>query len=214
MNVAQMLGRARVQLSHGNKVVGWEMTPEEAQVFFKSLGKTVVTLFGYSSAYEDERAALETMEKDLLKYSPDTALINIGATKGGLGAAYPLAKSMGFVTTGIVSTVALEIPDQISDSVDHICFIKDTQWGGNLPDSNMLSPTSRAMILCSEILISIGGGEITRDELLYGRQLGKPIYFHPAEVNHDHLARRMQRKGLPPPDSFMGEAYEVFGREE
>ena len=154
---------------------------------------------------------LQTVRIILSGYSPETTLVNIGATKGGIGVAYPLAKSLGFTTSGIVSTRALKDVEQISSAVDFICFIEDNQWGGKLPDSDALSPTSEAMVSCSDVMIGIGGGEITRDEMLAGKERGKPVYFYPAEVSHQWAIQRAKRKGLPLPDSFWGEAHEVFG---
>jgi hypothetical protein len=97
--------------------------------------------------------------------------------------------------------------------VDHICFIADKQWGGKLPNSKYLSPTSKAMVACSDILIAIGGGEVTRDELLAGQEQGKPVQFYPAEVKHELAIRSAEKAGLPKPDSFWGEAHEIFGKQ-
>lgn len=214
MNFQQQLGRIRIQLRGKNKVIGWEMTPREAQIFFKSMKKTVVTYFGYSSIYENEEEMLTIVKKTLAEYSPETTLINFGVTTSGLGALYPIAKEMGFTTTGIVTTLALEYPDEISKYVDHICFIKDTQWGGKLPHSKELCPTSQAMIACSDILIGIGGNEVVRDELLFGKELGKPIQFYPADINHEWWSLRQRQRGLLPPASFKGAAHEVFGKKD
>jgi len=188
------------QLSEKDKVIGWGMTPGEALAFFKSRRKTVVTFFGYSVDYENEKAMLKIAEEVLAGYSPETFLINIGATHGGAGAIYPIAKAIGFTTTGIVSSLATQYLDDISNAVDHVCFIMDSQWGGKLLNSNNLSPTSQAMVACSDILIGIGGGE-----------QGKPIHFYPAEINHAYWVQRAQNMNLPPPDSFWGAAHEVFG---
>jgi hypothetical protein len=209
-----MFGRVRIRLRAGTKVIGWEMSPRAAQSFFKTLEKTVVTYFGYSSVYENEGEMVAILKKTLAEYSPATTVINFGVTQGGLGILYPIAKSRGFTTTGIVSTLALENPDSISREVDYICFIKDTQWGGNLPNLDELSPTSQAMVTCSDILIGIGGGKICRDEMLYGRELGKPIQFYPAEIHHEWWTQRMKKMGLPPPESFWGAAHEVFGKSD
>lgn len=194
-----------------DKVIGWEMTLSEALAFFKSQRKTVVTFFGYSVDYENEKAMLKIAEDVLARYSPETSLINIGATSGGAGAIYPIAKAMGFTTTGIVSSLAIQYLDDISDTVDHVCFIMDSQWGGKLPNSNHLSPTSQAMVECSDILVGIGGGEISRDEMTAGREQGKPVHFYPAEINHEYWVQRAQKMNLSPPDSFWGAAHEVFG---
>src|SRR6266487_5058977 len=116
-----------------NKVIGFGMTPAETQAFFKSLKKQVVTFFGYSIDYENEGAMLAIAKDVMSRYSPETALINIGATAGGIGAVYSLAKKMEFITTGIVSSLATAHLKSISNAVDHVCFVSDTQWGGRLP---------------------------------------------------------------------------------
>lgn len=189
------------------RVVGWTMKPEDAFLFFKSLRKQVISLFGYSTAYEDKDSMLKIVKEELSRFSPETHLVNIGATMGGIGAAYPLAKSMGFITTGIVSSLATQYADEISADVDHICFITDQAWGGKLPGASTLTPTSQAMVACSDIFIGIGGGEITREEMLAGRALGKPMRFHPAEMNHEWAVKRAQKNNRPVPTSFWGAAH-------
>jgi hypothetical protein len=189
------------------RVVGWTMKAEDAFLFFRKLQKRVISLFGYSSPYEDEGSMLKIVREELSRFSPETHLVNIGATMGGIGAAYPLAKSMGFLTTGIVSSLATQYADQVSADVAHICFIADTSWGGKLPNSDALAPTSQAMVACTDIFIGIGGGEITRDELRAGQALGKPVTFHPAEVNHEWARKRAEKNNQPPPTSFWGPAH-------
>jgi len=209
--IAEFIGRVKLQMRGAKNVIGWSMTAQEAVSFIKSRGKMVLTFFGYSGmGYEDEEAMLNIAKNLLQHYLPEKTLINIGATSVGCGAVYPLAKSMGFETSGIVTTVALKYPEEISDSVDHICFVKDKQYGGKLPGSNELSPTSRAMVDCSDMLVSIGGGDICRDELLEGKKLGKPIQFFPAEMNHENGIRFANRRGLPAPRSFVGSVHELF----
>lgn len=199
----QIIGRIKLQWRGKNHVVGWSMTPEEVITFFMSQRKTVLTFYGYSGmGYEDEKAMLAIARKVLSGYSPETTLVNIGVTSVGIGAVYPLAKSMGFETAGIVTSLALEYKGGISESVDHICFVKDKQWGGYLPDSNELSPTSKAMVECSDILVGIGGGGISEAEMLAGKAQGKPVYFYPAEKNHANAIRYAKKMGLPPPESF------------
>jgi hypothetical protein len=106
----------------------------------------------------------------------------------------------------------LDYPAEISESVDHICFIKDRQYGGKLPSSDAVSPTSKAMVDCSDILVAIGGNEISRDELLEGKKQGKPIQYFPADVNHERAIRRAKHLGASPPVSFLGAVHEVFGK--
>lgn len=195
-----------------NKIVGMRMSPAETLAFFRSFHKRVLTFFGYSVDYEDQEAMLAIVRRGLSKITPGAVLINIGATASGIGAVYPLAKAMGFTTTGIVSSVATEHMENISEAVDYVCFVADTQWGGRLPYTDRLSPTSQAMVACSDVLVAIGGGEVTRDELMAGRAAGKPIYFYPAEVSHHHLTQRARKRNEQPPESFWGAAHEVFGK--
>ena len=190
------------------------MSPDEVRVFFDGQNKTVLTLFGYSASYEDKADMLEIVKEILSGYSPERTVINIGATRGGIGEAYPLVKSLGFTTTGIVSTQAFDYLGEISNVVEYVCFVTDEQWGGKLPDSDELSPTSKAMVACSDILVGIGGNDICRDELLAGKEQGKPVYFYPADVNHAWAIRRAESMGLPRPDSFWGTAHEMFGEKE
>lgn len=192
------------------RVVGWEMKPEDVFVFFKSLRKQVISLFGFSTAYQDSNAMLEIARNNLKEYSPETHLVNIGATEGGIGAVYPLAKSLGFTTTGIVSNLAVQYAEAISPHADHICFVSDSAWGGKVAGSESLTPTSQAMVACTDIFIGIGGGEITRDELLAGEELGKPVKFFPAEMKHEIAIERAMKKGLPIPASYWGAAHEVM----
>jgi hypothetical protein len=188
------------------------MRPEQAVSFIRRRAKMVLTLYGYSGmGYEDEEAMLRTAREVLAQYRPEKTLIVSGATEVGVGAVYPLAKTMGFETAGIVTMDEAEDPEDISVFVDHVCFIKDTQHGGRLPNSHELSPTSRAMVDCSDILVAIGGNDISREELIEGRKQGKPIQYFPAELNHERAIRRAKRKGLPMPESFSGAVHEEFG---
>ncbi len=189
------------------------MAPGEAVSFIKSRGKVVLTFFGYSGmGYEDEKAMLHIAQEVLSRYLPEKTIVNIGGNEIGIGAIYPLAKSMRFETTGVASIMVLSYPAEISESVDHICFIKDRQYGGKLPNSDDVSPTSKAMVDCSDILVAIGGNEISRDELLEGKKQGKPIQYFPADVNHERAIRRAKYLGSTPPVSFLGAVHDVFGK--
>lgn len=88
----------------------------------------------------------------------------------------------------------------------------DIQWGGKVSNSEELSPTSKAMVECSDVLIALGGNEVSRDELVTARNMGKPIHYYPAEMNHENAIRHAKRKGLLPPESFLGAVHEVFGK--
>lgn len=206
----QFTGRVKLQMRGKNHIVGWNMKPEQAVAFFKKQNKTVLTFYGYAVDYQNAAEPRKTVREILLQHAPSTTLVNYGATRAGMGAVYEVAKTMGFTTTGIVSTLALEFPDDISPYVDHICFVGDSTWGGKLADSNELAPTSKAMIAASDLLIAVGGGEISRDELMAAQAQGKAIQYYPAEVNHDWILKNARSKGQPPPDSFWGAVHEVF----
>ena len=211
----RLLGRIKLHLRGKNHIVGWKMIPDELQAFFIEQRKTVLTFFGFSgTGYENEAEMLQLVQEIISGHSPETTIVNIGGTRSGIGAAYPLAKSLGFNTTGIVSSESIDYPDEISEAVDYVCFVADQQWGGKLPDSDELSPTSEAMVSCSDILIGIGGNDISRDEMLAGKELGKPVHFYPAEVNHEWAIRHAEYLGQPKPDSFWGTAHEAFRDKE
>jgi hypothetical protein len=70
------------------------------------------------------------------------------------------------------------------------------------------------MVACSDVLVAIGGGEVTRDELMAGKAAGKPVFFYPAEVSHQHLTQSARKRNEQPPESFWGAAHEVFGKKE
>jgi hypothetical protein len=209
--LSQLIGRIKLLWRGKNHIVGWNMRPEEAVSFIRSCGKVVLTFYGYSGmGYEDEDAMIGTSREVLSQYRPEKTLIVIGATEVGIGAIYPLAKTLGFETAGIVASQAVEKPQGISAFVDHICFIKDTQHGGKLPNSNQLSPTSRAMVDCSDIMVAIGGNDISREELVEGKKQGKPVQYFPADMNHEKAMNQAMKKGLPTPDSFKGTVHDTF----
>ena len=208
----EVYGRIVLQLRGRTHVVGWGMAPAEAASYIRGLRKTVLTFTGFSVSYEDEKAMLAIARKVLASYPPATTLVNIGVTRGGLGAVYPLAKSLGYITTGIVTTEVFASYNEISQYVDHICFVKDELWGGYIPGTKELSPTSRAMVDCSDSLIGIGGNDVARDELLAARDKGQLVRFFRAEMNHEEAIRNAKNSGKPTPTSFYGSAHEVFGK--
>ena len=184
-----------------------EATPEEVRAFFKTKGMKVLTLLGYSGAgYEDEAAMLEQANGILAKFDPKTTIVNIGATAEGIGAVYKLAKEKGFVNSGIVSTQARENKVPLSPCVDIVFFVKDATWGGVLPGTDKLSPTSTAMVENSDVMIAIGGGEVARDELTAAKRSGKRVEFIAADMNHQAAREKAQKKGRPPPTDFGGAA--------
>jgi hypothetical protein len=150
----------------------------------------------------------------LSEFSPAKTIVNIGATPEGIGAIYEMAKRKGFVTTGIVSSQAKEHNVALSTYVDHVFYVKDATWGGFVTGTKELSPTSKAMVENSQIIVGIGGGEVARDELIEAKRLGKNVRFIPADMNHQKARDSARKKKLAEPSDFRGAAGGVFAKEK
>jgi hypothetical protein len=188
-----------------------EATPDQVRAFFGKDGRKVVTFLGYSGAgYDDRPAMLRHAGRVLDRLDPKQTLVNIGATAEGIGAVYELAKRRGFTTTGIVSMEAKRAAVELSPCVDQVFYVEDATWGGYLPGTRTLSPTSEAMVAVSERLVAIGGGEVARDELLAARQLGKNVTFIAADMDHRLAVKKAASRGAPLPTDFRGAAHEVM----
>ena len=195
----------------GQTVTTKSATVEEIAAFFKSKQKAVLTFVGYSGAgYEDEAWMLKQAERVLGEYDPAKTIVNIGATPEGIGAVYELAKRKGFLTTGIVSSQARQYNVKLSPYVDYAFYVEDLAWGGLVPGTEELSPTSKAMVENSAVIIGIGGGEVARDELLVARRSGKKVHFIPADMNHQKARESARKKKLPEPTDFRGAANTAF----
>jgi hypothetical protein len=188
-----------------------EATSASISTFVQRTGLKVLTFTGYSGAgYENVQTMREHASRILAANSPSRVLINIGATAEGIGEVYEVAKGRGFTTIGIVSSLARDERVPISACVDHVFFVKDKTWGGSLPGSNKLSPTSQAIVDNSSSLVGIGGGDVARDEMLAAQSRGKPVTFIPADMNH-HVARaRAEKRNQPVPQDFRGPAHSAF----
>lgn len=186
-------------------------TAKEIHSFVKGQKRSVLTFSGYSGAeYEDKAAMLAQAGKELDRHDPAKTLVNIGATAAGVGAVYELAKQKGFRTMGIVSALARDEKAPLSPCVDYVFFVRDATWGGYLPGTKKLAPTSAALVAVSSELVGIGGGEVSRDELLAARKMGKPVAFFPADLNHQMAREKAAKKGQPEPSDFRGAAETVF----
>jgi hypothetical protein len=182
-----------------------EATPAQVREHFKAQKKTVLTFMGYSGAgYENPAAMREAAARVLDAYPPASTLVNIGGTADGIGAVYELAVQRGFGTTGIVSTQARTHVVALSPCVQQVFYVADSHWGGRLPGSETLTPTSEAMVASSDAVVAIGGGEVTRDEFLAARAAGKPTRFIAADMHHGAAIDKAQRQGQPPPVEFGG----------
>jgi hypothetical protein len=191
----------------GQTVRNKNATVEEISAFFKSQQKTVLTFVGYSGAgYEDEASMRKEAEHVLSEFDPAKTIVNIGATPDGIGAVYELAKRKGFLTTGIVSSQARKYNATLSRYVDYVFYVEDKTWGGFVSGTKELSPTSRAMVENSDIIVGIGGGEVARDELVMAKRLGKKVRFIPADMNHQKARETARKKKMLEPTDFRGAA--------
>lgn len=177
---------------------------KSAKAFFEKDERRVLTFMGFSGkGYQDEEGMLAAARGILEKEDPKQVLVNIGVTPDGIGAVYELAKSMGFTTTGIVSSQAKEYGAEPSAFVDHPFFITDSKWGGFLEDGVTLSPTSELMVAVSDTIIAIGGGAVARDEISAAQKSGISVQFFAADMNHEKAGK----KGIT---TFGGDAASLF----
>ncbi len=188
-----------------------EARPAAIKAAVLSTGKTVLTFSGYSGAeYEDPAALRAAVVAVLEGHDPARTLVNIGATQVGIGAAYELAKGRGFSTMGIVSSLARDEQVPFAPCVDVVFLVPDTIWGGRWPGTRHLSPTSAAMVDTGAEFVAIGGGEVTRDEMVAARQAGKPVHYVPADMSHAIARRKATAKGMSAPTDFKGAAHSAL----
>jgi hypothetical protein len=186
-------------------------SPGEIREFFASKQMKVLTFLGYSAAeYENKSMMLEQATRILDRFEPRTTIVNIGATPEGIGAVYEVAKRKGFLTVGIVSTQAKENGVPLSTCVDIVFYVKDATWGGFIPGTENLAPTSQAIVENSDVIVAIGGGEVARDELIAARRSGKVVEFIPADMNHQKARDKALKRGDLPPKDFRGSAASAF----
>ena len=186
-------------------------TTQTVARFINKSGLKLLTFAGYSAAgYEDPQTMLKQASLRLNATSPSQTLVNIGATAEGIGAVYELAKSRGFQTIGIVSSLARDQAVPLSSCVDHVFFINDSSWGGRVANTNQLSATSQAIVDNSSAIFGIGGGEIARDEILAARRLGKQVSWMPADLNHQIAIEKARKQGKAKPTDFRGAAGQAF----
>jgi hypothetical protein len=188
-----------------------EASSADIRAFVQDKGMTLLTFVGYSGAgYEDVPQMLAHASRVLDKHDPAGTMVNIGATATGIGAVYELAKRRGFLTIGIVSSLAREGGEPLSPCVDAVFFVHDDTWGGRQPGSAGLAPTSAAVVTNNLAIVGIGGGEIARDEMQAARAAGKPVSFIAADMNHRIARDKALAKGQAEPADFRGAAGAAF----
>lgn len=191
----------------GPRLVG-EASLSEISRFVREKRMAVLTFAGFSGAgYENPAVMIEKASEMLRKQDPEKTLINIGATREGIGAVYEVAKAMGFTTMGIVSSLAQAERVALSPCVDYVFYVQDESWGGRVGGEERLSPTSEAIVAVSSAFVGIGGGDVARDELSAARQRGKPVVFIPADMNHRRAREKALKRGESEPTDFRGSAH-------
>ena len=169
-----------------------EATLSEILQFVQEKKMVVLTFAGFSgAAYENPAGMLENASEILRKQDPEKTLINIGATRDGIGAVYEVAKAMGFTTMGIVSSLAQAEGVALSPCVDYVFYVQDDSWGGRVRGEERLSPTSEAIVEVSFRLRRHRRRRGRPGRAVRGPQAGKAGGLHPG--GHEPQAR--QRKG-------------------
>lgn len=169
------------------------ITADEVIARFKLKNKKVHTIFGFSDLeYEHKDVVLKQIRIDLEKLDPKTTIINIGATEDGVGAAYKIAKDLGFETTGIVSMQALSYSGQFSKFVDSIYILSDGLWGGFIPGTRKLTPTTQAFISVSDSIAFYGGNLNSLATLKSAIKFKIPFSFYTADMNHKILDQKLK----------------------
>jgi hypothetical protein len=187
------------------------LTTEEIDAQLHAAGRTVLTFLGYSaSGYEDPAAMLAVAGGMLQALDRTSTVVNIGATEAGIGAVYALAKRLGFMTTGIVSTQAKAAGARLSSHVEVVFFVEDDTWGGFAEGTDRLTPTSETMVAVSDRFVAIGGGDVACAEAIGAQRAGKIVEFIPADMNHQAAREEAASRGLPPPTDFAGPVAALF----
>lgn len=152
----------------------------------KELGKKVVTFTGFSySGYEHPDQVLEQVRQRLETLDPETTVINIGATDEGIGAAYRIAKELGFTTLGVVSNLALTYSGRFSEHVDKIFVVNDERWGGYVAGTDKPVDTAEVFLAVSDEIHAFGGNGNSATLLKEAHKRDIPVSYTPADMDHE-----------------------------
>ncbi len=141
--------------------------PADVRAYFQAKKAKVVTFFGYSGAgYEDEggdavagaRQAPRLRSRDNAREHRGDGRRDWRRLSGGQGA--------GLLDHGDRLEPGEAGAGRPGPLLDVVFYVTDTTWGGFADaKARRLSPTSQAMIENSDVLVAIGGGEVSRDEI-------------------------------------------------
>jgi hypothetical protein len=132
------------------------MTPEQAHAFFSAQSKTVLTL-GFSVSYENENNMLHIARVILSGHSPETALVNIGATEGGIGAVYPWQSLWDHHCRDRFTKAWMTAQKSARRSITSVLL--PTISGAESCPIGRAFATSKAMVACSDVMIGIGAAK-------------------------------------------------------
>lgn len=149
------------------------------QYFSTHIRKEVLMFLGYSTEYADEDALREQLRLVLKNQDPEKTIVVAGATEIGIGAVYKIAKEMGFQTLGVVSTTGRK-SNNISPDADFVLYVEGSErWGGYMPGTQRLTPTSEVIVKCSHVVVMCGGGDTARIEANEIERRGVSVIRYP-----------------------------------
>jgi hypothetical protein len=189
---------------------------ELVEVFRRS-GKHVLTFLGFGElGYEDESELYRITVGELSRYAPQSTIVNTGTlvTLGfqrGIADVYECARRMGFMTTGIHPSIALNSPKKhaLSPWVDEVFFVVDDTWGGLMHESMTPSPTLRTLIAVTHEVVVIGGGKHTAEEMEAFSRSDKRPRFYAMDMHHATSRQWAGSSGVDIGD-FRGAAYRAW----
>lgn len=163
----------------------------EIEKAFAEKRKSVVTFLGFGEmGYENDQELERIINSELEKYSTENTIINTGtlpsiASGNGIFQVYIHAKEIGFQTSGIYPSIALNFPQDyvLPACVDDYYFIEDDTWGG-LRDGGLPSNTLQALTAITRQAVVIGGGRHTAQEMQAFLEAGTPLQYHAADMQH------------------------------
>ena len=62
----------------------------------------------------------------------------------------------------------------------------------------------------SDMIVAIGGGEISRDEVTFAGHHALEVLYFPAEMNREKALAKARQKGLAEPVEFLGPVHQLF----
>lgn len=145
-------------------------------------GKHVMVFSGFSElGYRDpeklEETIREQLDKAIVCYGPANVCVAAGATSVGIGIAYALAAERGVDTIGVVSVLAKDKPEMVSEYCNKVIYVDDP--GGswrvvNARNESYMAYLARDMKDFGKTgeFLALGGGSVAMDELREAASLG------------------------------------------